>query len=182
MNRYNECNLFCGLVYPFLQVFWMQVRWMSRFTIWILDAALVFDPVTNLGRLRSLQPICVYKSRDLVQIRQCRPRRSPATLKMSCYKTNLGKNGFECSRIRKKSCMSRLTRNSAKNLTRLTPINLYIKTRYGPRKYRTEKQQIQSITTVKESRYTHTLHAQANWFAAVATFIRSSVYTKFSGY
>lgn len=21
MNRYNECNLFCGLVYPFLQVF-----------------------------------------------------------------------------------------------------------------------------------------------------------------
>jgi len=84
---------------------------MSKCTILILDAVLLFGPVTNPGRLRRRQPIYVLSPETWSRYVNVVHADPLTALNMSCHETNLGKNRLQCSRIHK-SRMPRLTSNS----------------------------------------------------------------------
>ena len=126
---------FAGLVYPFSQAVWMQVRWMSKFTIWILDAVLLFGPVTNPGRIRRRQPIYVLSPEiwsRYVNVVQADPL---TALNMLRHETNLGKK--QIWMFQNTQQVLHVTTNKqfrGKPDTSLSPINLYMKIKEEPRK------------------------------------------------
>ena len=69
----------------------MQVRWVSKFTISIPEAVLLFHPVTNPGRIRCLQPIYVLSPETRSRYVNVVHADSMTALNMSCHETNLSK-------------------------------------------------------------------------------------------